>query len=92
MVIKTRGVVVRARRDDVVDQQQGEHLAPRRLRAVIDARAAARAARERGTHRDTRTGHKSYECYARVEAPDWRFSYKRVSIFCPNITPKRLGY
>jgi hypothetical protein len=32
------------------------------------------------------------ECYARVEAPDGRFSYKRVSIFCPNITPKRLGY
>ena len=33
-----------------------------------------------------------YECYARVEAPDWGFSDKRVSIFRPNITPKRLGY
>jgi hypothetical protein len=32
------------------------------------------------------------ECYARGEAPDWRFSDKRVSIFRPNITPKRLGY
>jgi hypothetical protein len=27
-----------------------------------------------------------------IEAPDSRFSYKRVSIFRPNITPKRLGY
>jgi hypothetical protein len=34
----------------------------------------------------------AYECYARVEAPDWRFSDKRVINFRPNITPKRLGY
>eukprot|EP01043_Picozoa_sp_COSAG02_P024563 COSAG02_NODE_1346_length_13140_cov_106.669964_8_plen_184_part_00 len=78
-------------RESVYDARAGARGACRGRRARREAcmRACAR------THAPARCMHApapAYECYARVEAPDWRFSDKRVIIFRPNITPKRLGY